>query len=154
MIIRSRPHGWQLMYILRGSIVPAIAPKVLAILILSIAVAAVVGLSHPILGEEPAAVVQIKAGHTVTEPALRAFIAARLAAFKVPVRVLFWSEILPRNPAAVPGTPGTAAGQEGCPRGRCGLLVRSDVAFPQGIGHGMGPVAQVQPGGMPPYQNA
>ena len=29
MIIRSRPHGWQLLYILRGSIVPAIAPKVL-----------------------------------------------------------------------------------------------------------------------------
>jgi long-chain acyl-CoA synthetase len=61
--------------------------------------AAVVGLSHPTLGEEPAAVVQVKAGHTVTEEALRAFVATRLAAFKVPVRVLFWSEILPRNPA-------------------------------------------------------
>ena len=48
MIIRSRPHGWQLLYILRGSIVPAIAPKVLAILILSIAVAAVVELAPPI----------------------------------------------------------------------------------------------------------
>ncbi|MEY4510323.1 MAG: hypothetical protein RLZZ450_2445 [Pseudomonadota bacterium] len=61
--------------------------------------AAVVGLSHPTLGEEPAAVVQVKAGHAVTEEALRAFVAARLAAFKVPVRVLFWSDILPRNPA-------------------------------------------------------
>jgi putative membrane protein len=48
MIIRSRPHGWQLLYILRGSIVPAIAPKVLAILVLSIAVAAVVELAPPI----------------------------------------------------------------------------------------------------------
>lgn len=48
MIIRSRPHGWQLLYILRGSIVPAIAPKVLAILTLSIAVAAVVELAPPI----------------------------------------------------------------------------------------------------------
>ena len=48
MIIRSRPHGWQLLYILRGSIVPAIAPKVLGILILSIAVAAVVELAPPI----------------------------------------------------------------------------------------------------------
>ncbi|MBH1594398.1 bestrophin [Stenotrophomonas maltophilia] len=48
MIIRPRPHGWQLLYILRGSIVPAIAPKVLAILILSIAVAAVVELAPPI----------------------------------------------------------------------------------------------------------
>lgn len=48
MIIRSRPHGWQLLYILRGSIVPAIAPKVLAILTLSIAVAAVVELAPPV----------------------------------------------------------------------------------------------------------
>ncbi len=41
MIIRPRPHGWQLLYILRGSIVPAVAPKVMAILLLAIAVAAV-----------------------------------------------------------------------------------------------------------------
>jgi len=40
MIIRPRPHGWQLLYILRGSIVPAVAPKVAAILLLAIAVAA------------------------------------------------------------------------------------------------------------------
>ena len=31
MIIRPRPRGWQLLYIMRGSIVPAIAPRVLAI---------------------------------------------------------------------------------------------------------------------------
>ncbi|AWH55171.1 bestrophin [Stenotrophomonas sp. ESTM1D_MKCIP4_1] len=48
MIIRPRPRGCQLLYILRGSIVPAIAPKVLAILVLSIAVAAVVELAPPI----------------------------------------------------------------------------------------------------------
>ncbi len=47
MIIRPRPHGWQLLYILRGSIVPAIAPKVAAILVLSIAVAAFTELAHP-----------------------------------------------------------------------------------------------------------
>ncbi len=46
MIIRPRPHGWQLLYILRGSIVPAVAPKVLAILILAIAVATVVELGQ------------------------------------------------------------------------------------------------------------
>ena len=40
MIIRPRPHGWQHPYILRGSIVPAVAPKVVAILLLAIAVAA------------------------------------------------------------------------------------------------------------------
>ncbi|WMJ70925.1 bestrophin family ion channel [Stenotrophomonas sp. 24(2023)] len=47
MIIRPRPHGWQLLYILRGSIVPAVAPKVLSILVLAIAVAAVVELARP-----------------------------------------------------------------------------------------------------------
>ena len=36
MIIRPRPRGWQLLYILRGSIVPAIAPKVLVIGVLSV----------------------------------------------------------------------------------------------------------------------
>lgn len=44
MIIRPRPHGWQLLYILRGSIVSAVAPKVVAILLLAIAVAAVADL--------------------------------------------------------------------------------------------------------------
>jgi putative membrane protein len=47
MIIRPRPHGWQLLYILRGSIVPAIAPKVAAIFVLAIAVAAFAELWHP-----------------------------------------------------------------------------------------------------------
>ena len=47
MIIRPRPHGWQLLYILRGSIVPAVAPKVLAILVLAIVVSAVVELGRP-----------------------------------------------------------------------------------------------------------
>lgn len=50
MIIRPRPHGWQLLYILRGSIVPAIAPKVVAILLLSIAVAALDHVWHPFGG--------------------------------------------------------------------------------------------------------
>jgi putative membrane protein len=47
MIIRPRPHGWQLLYILRGSIVPAIAPKVAAIFVLAVAVAAFAELAHP-----------------------------------------------------------------------------------------------------------
>jgi putative membrane protein len=47
MIIRPRPHGWQLLYILRGSIVPAIAPKVLAIGALAVAVAAFERYWHP-----------------------------------------------------------------------------------------------------------
>ncbi len=47
MIIRPRPHGWQLLFILRGSIVPAIAPKVLAIGALAVAVAAFERYWHP-----------------------------------------------------------------------------------------------------------
>jgi long-chain acyl-CoA synthetase len=61
--------------------------------------AAVVGIPHPTLGEEPAAVVQLEPGSTVGEDELRAFVGARLASFKVPVRVLFRSEPLPRNAA-------------------------------------------------------
>ncbi len=59
--------------------------------------AALVGLPHRTLGEEPAAVVTLKPGAQADENALRAFVAERLAAFKVPVRVLFSRETLPRN---------------------------------------------------------
>jgi long-chain acyl-CoA synthetase len=59
--------------------------------------AALVGIPHKTLGEEPGAVVTLKPGASATESELRAFVAERLAAFKVPVRVLFWHETLPRN---------------------------------------------------------
>ncbi len=52
---------------------------------------------HRTLGEEPAAVVvTLKPDHTATERELRAFVADRLAAFKVPVKILFY-ETLPHN---------------------------------------------------------
>jgi long-chain acyl-CoA synthetase len=60
--------------------------------------AAVVGIPHRTLGEEPGAVVTLKPGAHATEDELRAHVAERLAAFKVPVRVKFWHEVLPRNP--------------------------------------------------------
>ena len=59
--------------------------------------AALVGIPHKQLGEEPGAVVTLKPGAEATEAELRAFVAERLAAFKVPVKVLFWHETLPRN---------------------------------------------------------
>ncbi|WP_419255415.1 class I adenylate-forming enzyme family protein [Caulobacter sp. ErkDOM-YI] len=59
--------------------------------------AALVGIEHKTLGEEPAAVVTLKPGAHATEAELRAFVAERLAAFKVPVKVVFWHETLPRN---------------------------------------------------------
>jgi long-chain acyl-CoA synthetase len=60
--------------------------------------AALVGIPHKTLGEEPGAVVTLKPGAEATEQELRAFVAERLAAFKVPVKILFWRETLPRNP--------------------------------------------------------
>jgi len=59
--------------------------------------AALVGIPHKTLGEEPGAVVTLKPGASASESELRAFVAERLAAFKVPVRIVFWPETLPRN---------------------------------------------------------
>ena len=59
--------------------------------------AAVVGMAHRTLGEEPVAVVTLKPGAEADEQALRAHVAERLAAFKVPVQIRFWPETLPRN---------------------------------------------------------
>ncbi len=59
--------------------------------------AALIGVPHRTLGEEPAAVVTLKPGAQASEQELRAFVADRLAAFKVPIRVAFWHETLPRN---------------------------------------------------------
>lgn len=61
--------------------------------------AAVIGTPHPVLGEEVAAIVHTAPGTTVTEAELRDHVAERLAAFKVPVRIWFSDEPLPRNPA-------------------------------------------------------
>ncbi len=59
--------------------------------------AAVIGLPHKTLGEEPAAVVTLKPGMNADEQELRHWAAQRIAAFKVPVRIEFWPETLPRN---------------------------------------------------------
>ena len=59
--------------------------------------AALVPIPHKTLGEEPGAVVTCTPDTTATEAELRAFVAARLAAFKVPTRIVFWTETLPRN---------------------------------------------------------
>ena len=59
--------------------------------------AALIGKPHHTLGEEPVAVVHLKSGKHTTEDELRAFVAGKLAAFKVPVKVVFWPETLPRN---------------------------------------------------------
>ena len=59
--------------------------------------AALVGVPHKTLGEEPAAVVHLKPGGSADEAELRQWVRERLAAFKVPVEIRFWPEPLPRN---------------------------------------------------------
>jgi long-chain acyl-CoA synthetase len=61
--------------------------------------AAVFGLANERLGEEVACVVMLKLGSTLNETQLRAYLATRLASFKIPTRVAFTDEPLPRNPA-------------------------------------------------------
>ena len=59
--------------------------------------AAVLGIGHRVLGEEVGAVVQLARGSALSARELSDFAAARLAAFKVPVRVEIRHEPLPRN---------------------------------------------------------
>ncbi|HYB98958.1 MAG TPA: class I adenylate-forming enzyme family protein [Candidatus Limnocylindrales bacterium] len=61
--------------------------------------AAVIGIPHQVLGEEVGAVVHLKHGMTATEEELKRHVAQRLAGFKVPVKIWFYDEPLPRNPA-------------------------------------------------------
>jgi long-chain acyl-CoA synthetase len=60
---------------------------------------AVFGVPHPRLGEEVAAAVLPKAGRRLDPESLRAHLAPRLAAFKIPTRFRIVSAPLPRNAA-------------------------------------------------------
>lgn len=59
--------------------------------------AALIGIPHRMLGEEPAAIVHLAPSHSASEEELQDWVRSRLAAFKVPVRILFSKETLPRN---------------------------------------------------------
>ncbi|HEX3065271.1 MAG TPA: AMP-dependent synthetase, partial [Dongiaceae bacterium] len=54
-------------------------------------------LPHDKLGEDVAAAVVLREGQTASERELRDFVAARLADFKVPRRIVFLEEI-PKGP--------------------------------------------------------
>ncbi len=61
--------------------------------------AAVFGVPHERLGEEVAAVILLREGETLTAEQVQDHVRERLANFKVPTRIHFATEQLPRNPA-------------------------------------------------------
>ncbi len=60
--------------------------------------AAVFGVPHRLLGEEPAAAVSLSPGTVASEADIQNFARSRLAAYKCPIRILILEEPLPRNP--------------------------------------------------------
>ena len=59
---------------------------------------AVIGVPHPTLGEQVAAVIVLRPGRVMNAEEVGRHVSARLAKFEVPTTVIFRSEPLPRNP--------------------------------------------------------
>jgi long-chain acyl-CoA synthetase len=78
----------------------------------AVAEAAVVGITHPSLGEEIGAAVVLKAGTSATPEELRSFVKDRIAAYKYP-RAVWIADALPKGPT--------------------GKILRREVVVPEGV---------------------
>ncbi len=65
----------------------------------AVADVAVIGVAHPVLGEEVGAVVTLQPGAELDLETLRTYLGGRLAAFKIPSHLWTRRDALPRNPA-------------------------------------------------------
>jgi long-chain acyl-CoA synthetase len=61
--------------------------------------AAVFGIKHERLGEEVACVIMTRPGMTLTEEQVSTYLNGRMAKYKIPTRIAFTTDPLPRNPA-------------------------------------------------------
>ena len=65
--------------------------------VISIIETMIFGVPDEAMGEELALVLHLNPGESLTEEALRAYLKERIAGYKVPKHIRFWSEPLPQN---------------------------------------------------------
>lgn len=135
MIVRERPSGWRLFFILRGSIVPKVAPQILAVMLL----AAVVAWFHGTLFDRD--LTFTAAPFTIIGLALSIFLGFRNSAAydrywegrKLWGELLITSRILSRQVFSIVGPDPAGAGEDLFPLRR--RMIYKTIAFAHALRH-------------------